>query len=96
LFFEASERFLVAYHAYRVGCKTKRNSGFYLCRQDADTRNEHQDDGVSHKGLVRMTLQEGFRMKQRGYAGCVMDTSRKENESRSGWSVGQDGQDVSG
>ena len=29
-------------------------------------------------------------------AGCVKDTSRKENVSRSGWSVGQDGQDVSG
>ncbi|MGS6291797.1 hypothetical protein ACVGWA_09695 [Enterobacter hormaechei] len=30
------------------------------------------------------------------HAGCVRDTSRKENVSRSGWSVGQDGQDVSG
>ncbi|MBD3699041.1 hypothetical protein IE994_01230 [Enterobacter hormaechei] len=33
-----------------MGCKTKQNSGFYLCRQDADTRNEHQDDGVSYRG----------------------------------------------
>ncbi len=24
-------------------------------------------------------------------AGCVRDTSRKENESRAGWSAGQDG-----
>ncbi|EPG2187563.1 hypothetical protein I8I28_004238, partial [Enterobacter cloacae] len=58
-------RFSEADNAYRVGCKTKRNSGFYLCRQDADTRNEHQDDGASHTGHVRMALQEGFRMKQR-------------------------------
>ncbi|MGS6372276.1 hypothetical protein ACVGX7_05365 [Enterobacter hormaechei] len=49
-----------------MGCKTKQNSGFYLCRQDADTRNEHQDDGVSYQGHVRMTPQEGFRMKQSG------------------------------
>jgi len=79
-----------------VGCKTKRNSGFYLRRQEADTRNEHQDDGVSYSGLVRMALQEGFRMKQVDNAGCVRDTSRKENENRSGWSVGQEDQDVSG
>ena len=58
-------RFSEADNTYRVGCKTKRNSGFYLCRQDADTRNEHQDDGASHTGHVRMALQEGFRMKQR-------------------------------
>ena len=32
-----------------MGCKTKRNSGFYFCRQDADTRNEHQDDVVSRR-----------------------------------------------
>lgn len=43
-----------------------------------------------------MALQEGFGMKQKDNAGRVRDTSRKENESRSGWSVGQDGQDVSG
>ena len=46
-------------------------------RQDADTRTEHQDDGVSHQEHVRMTLQEGFRMKQKDRAGCVRDTSRK-------------------
>jgi len=43
-----------------------------------------------------MALQEGFRMKQADNAGCVRDTSRKENENRSGWSVGQEDQDVSG
>jgi len=43
-----------------------------------------------------MTLQEGFWMKQRDNAGRVRDTSRKENESRTGRSVGQEGQDVSG
>ena len=67
-----------------MGCKTKRNSGFYLRRQDADTRDEHQDDDVSYTGHVRMALQEGFRMKQVDNAGSVRDTSRKENESRSG------------
>ena len=59
-------RFSEADNAYRVGCKTKRNSGFYLRRQEADTRNEHQDDGVSHTGLVRMAQQEGFWMKRSG------------------------------
>ncbi|ASB76375.1 hypothetical protein B7457_20175 [Enterobacter hormaechei subsp. hoffmannii] len=49
-----------------MGCKTRQNSGFYLCRQDADARNEHQDDGVSHQEHVRTTPQEGFRMKQSG------------------------------
>lgn len=43
-----------------------------------------------------MALQEGFRMKQKDNAGRVRDTSRKENENRTGWSVGQEGQDVSG
>ena len=43
-----------------------------------------------------MALQEGFRMKQVDNSGSVRDTSRKENENRSGWSVGQEGQDVSG
>jgi len=49
-----------------------------------------------NKGHARTALQEGFRMKQKDNAGRVRDTSRKEKESRSGWSVGQDGQDVSG
>ena len=40
-----------------------------------------------------MTLQEGFRMKQRDNAGRVRDTSRKENESRAGRSVDQEDQD---
>jgi len=39
---------------------------------------------------------EGFRTKQKDDAGCVKDTSRKENESRYGCPVGQEGQDVSG
>jgi len=43
-----------------------------------------------------MALQEGFRMKQKEHAGRVRDTSRKENESRSGWAVGQEYRDVSG
>lgn len=43
-----------------------------------------------------MALQEGFRMKQKDNAGRVRDTSRKENENRTGWAVGQEGQDVSG
>ena len=44
--------------AYRMGCKTRRNSGFYSRRQEADTRNEHQDDDVSYTGHVRTALQE--------------------------------------
>jgi len=39
---------------------------------------------------------EGFRKKQKDNAGCVKDTSRKENESRYGCPVGQEDQDVSG
>ncbi|GEM_PF-4355798 len=51
-------RVSLGYKAYRMGCKTRRNSGFYPRRQEADTRNEHQDDDVSYSGLVRMALQE--------------------------------------
>jgi len=58
--------FLKAYTMKKVGCKTKRNRGLFLRRQEADTKNEHQDDDVFHTGHVRKALHEGFRMKQRG------------------------------
>jgi len=35
-------------------------------RQDDDTRNEHQDDDVTHTGHVRMARQEGFRIEAKG------------------------------
>lgn len=38
-----------------------------------------------------MTPQEGFRMKQSGSRRMRKGHLGKENESRSGWSVGQDG-----
>ena len=94
-------RFSEADNAYRVGCKTKRNSGFYLCRQDADTRNEHQDDGASHR-----TRQDGaagrLQDEAKDHAGRVRDTSREgEREplrmiGGSGWRTFQDETDTSG
>jgi hypothetical protein len=50
--------FFLAYSLFQVPAGWLNDKiGFYVCRQGADTRDEHQDDGVSYSGHVRKALQ---------------------------------------